>query len=65
VSDAAKDRLAALGYDPDFGARPLKRVLQREIADRLATALLAGEMGDGSTVRVDVDPSGDLVITAA
>jgi ATP-dependent Clp protease ATP-binding subunit ClpB len=65
VSDAAKDRLAALGYDPDFGARPLKRVLQREIADRLATALLAGEMGDGSTVRVDVDPSGGLVITTA
>jgi ATP-dependent Clp protease ATP-binding subunit ClpB len=65
VTDAAKDRLADLGYDPDFGARPLKRVLQREISDRLASALLAGDISDGSTVRVDVDPSGDLVVSSA
>jgi ATP-dependent Clp protease ATP-binding subunit ClpB len=64
VSDAAKGRLADLGYDPDFGARPLKRVLQREIADRLATAMLAGEISDGSAVRVDVDADGTLTIAA-
>ncbi len=64
VTDAAKARLAELGYDPDFGARPLKRVLQREIADRLATALLAGEIGDGSKVAVDVGADGELTITA-
>ena len=46
------------GYDPAFGARPLKRVIQREVADRLATALLDGEIADGATVVVDATPDG-------
>ena len=43
------------GYDPAYGARPLRRLVQREIGDRLARALLAGEVRDGDTVMVDRD----------
>ena len=53
VTDAALAQLAAAGYDPAFGARPLKRVIQREVANRLAADLLAGVIGDGDTVAVD------------
>jgi ATP-dependent Clp protease ATP-binding subunit ClpB len=53
VTDAAKVHLAEAGYDPSFGARPLKRVIQRELQDPLAMALLSGEFQDGSTIRVD------------
>ncbi|MGG5257766.1 ATP-dependent chaperone ClpB [Phycicoccus avicenniae] len=59
VTDDAKAWLARTGYDPAFGARPLRRLVQREIGDRLATALLAGDVRDGDTVGVDVDGSGD------
>jgi len=54
VTDAALAKLAAEGYDPAFGARPLKRVIQRAVADRLASALLEGAVTDGSTVTLDV-----------
>jgi len=54
VTDAALAHLAAAGYDPAFGARPLKRVIQREVADRLASALLDGAITDGDRVVVDV-----------
>jgi ATP-dependent Clp protease ATP-binding subunit ClpB len=54
VSDTARSLLATLGYDPAFGARPLKRVIQREVADRLAHAVLDGSVVDGATVKVDV-----------
>ena len=50
VTDAAKALLAHEGYDPAFGARPLKRVIQREIGDRLAVAILEGKVGEGDTV---------------
>jgi ATP-dependent Clp protease ATP-binding subunit ClpB len=53
VTDAAKALLASEGYDPAFGARPLKRVIQRAIGDVLATALLEGRFGDGDVVTVD------------
>ena len=46
--------MAAAGYDPDFGARPLRRVIQREVEDPLALALLEGRYPEGSTVTVDV-----------
>ncbi len=55
LTDAAKTRLIDLGYDPAFGARPLKRVLVRELQDPLADALLRGRFGDGDTVAVDSD----------
>ncbi len=55
VSDEAKQLLAKIGYDPAFGARPLKRVIQSEIADELAVLILDGKLADGSKVRVVVD----------
>ncbi|WP_309132767.1 hypothetical protein, partial [Brevibacterium sp.] len=54
VTDAAKDWLALEGYDPAYGARPLRRLVQREIGDRLARALLAGDVSDGDTVVIDL-----------
>lgn len=54
VTPAARLWLAEHGYDPVYGARPLRRLMQREIDDRLANLLLAGEVEDGSFVRVDV-----------
>ncbi|SFM02094.1 ATP-dependent chaperone ClpB [Streptomyces pini] len=54
VSDAALDWLAVEGNDPAYGARPLRRLVQTAIGDRLARAILAGEIRDGDTVRVDV-----------
>jgi ATP-dependent Clp protease ATP-binding subunit ClpB len=55
LDDAARDWLAEHGFDPSFGARPLKRLIQKEIGDRLALALLDGRFRDGDTVRVGVD----------
>jgi ATP-dependent Clp protease ATP-binding subunit ClpB len=58
VSDAAKDYIANAGYDPAYGARPLKRVLQRELENPLASRLLAGDYLPGDVVTVDVSDSG-------
>jgi ATP-dependent Clp protease ATP-binding subunit ClpB len=60
VSPAAREWLARRGYDPAFGARPLRRVIQRELGDRLALALLEGRFGEGATVTVDV--RGDEIV---
>ncbi|MFZ9483024.1 MAG: ATP-dependent chaperone ClpB [Ilumatobacteraceae bacterium] len=54
VTPAAMAWLAHVGYDPAFGARPLKRVIQRELADRVALQILEGHVGDGGTVTVDI-----------
>jgi ATP-dependent Clp protease ATP-binding subunit ClpB len=56
VTDSAKAWLALSGYDPAYGARPLRRLVQREIGDRLAKSILAGEISDGDTVLVDTAP---------
>ncbi|MTE19844.1 ATP-dependent chaperone ClpB [Streptomyces sp. TRM43335] len=56
VTDAALDWLAVEGNDPAYGARPLRRLVQTAIGDLLARKILAGEVRDGDTVRVDVDP---------
>jgi len=53
VSDAAREWLALTGFDPAYGARPLRRLVQREIGDQLARALLSGQIADGDTVVVD------------
>ncbi|MCR4428217.1 MAG: ATP-dependent chaperone ClpB [Caldiserica bacterium] len=53
VSDSAKELLSELGYDPSFGARPLKRTIQREILDKLALKLLEGEFQEGDTVLIE------------
>ncbi|GAA3662479.1 ATP-dependent Clp protease ATP-binding subunit [Microbacterium marinilacus] len=58
VTPDARSWLAERGYDPLFGARPLRRLIQTEIQDRLAMAILSGGVRDGDTVRVDVAPEG-------
>jgi ATP-dependent Clp protease ATP-binding subunit ClpB len=64
VTDGAKDWLADTGFDPDLGARPLRRLLQRSVEDPLALTLLKGGYNDGDTVIVDQAPDGGgLVLT--
>jgi len=58
VTPSARSWLAERGYDPIYGARPLRRLMQHEIDDKLARALLAGDIRDGDTVRVDLDGDG-------
>ncbi len=63
ITDAAKTFLGEKGYDPDYGARPLRRVIQDEVEDKLSEALLRGDFQAGNTVRVDYD-SEKIVIKA-
>ncbi len=63
VTEAAREYLAEVGYDPAFGARPLKRAIQRELQDPLALKILAGDFREGDTIRVDRGPEG-LTFTA-
>ncbi len=64
VTESAMQLLADLGFDPAFGARPLKRVIQREIGDRASMLILEGKAGDGSALTVDA-ADGQLSVTAA
>jgi ATP-dependent Clp protease ATP-binding subunit ClpB len=57
----AIDKLAAAGYDPAYGARPLKRAIQRLLQDPLATALIRGDFGEGDTIVADAGPGDELV----
>ena len=61
LSDAAREILANMGYDPQYGARPLKRVIQRDVENRIARALLDGTVRDGDTVKIDAS-NGKLVM---
>jgi ATP-dependent Clp protease ATP-binding subunit ClpB len=61
VTDGAKEWLAVTGFDPVYGARPLRRLIQSAIGDQLAKALLAGEISDGDTVVVDLDETADAL----
>ena len=63
VTDQALDLLADLGYDPQFGARPIKRVLQRELVNELSIKVISGEYDMGDTILVDADKKGKLVFT--
>jgi ATP-dependent Clp protease ATP-binding subunit ClpB len=67
VTPAARTWLSEHGYDPIYGARPLRRLMQQQIDDQLANLLLAGQVTDGSLVRVDVrtDDAGLLVQPAS
>ena len=62
VTPSARSWLAVHGYDPIYGARPLRRLMQKEIDDRLAKQLLAGNIRDGQSVRVDVASDGDSLV---
>jgi len=64
LTDDARTLLGNLGYDPTYGARPLKRVIQKQLVDRLALKILEGEFGDGDAVRVDA-ADGELVFERA
>ena len=61
LTPEAKEHLVKIGYDPSYGARPLKRVLQREIETALGKKLLTGEVHDGTTVTVGYDASRDAL----
>lgn len=65
VTPAAREWLANTGYDPAYGARPLRRLVQTEVGDQLARMLLAGQVHDGQTVRVDHTGGEHLELTAA
>ena len=62
VSEATRGWLTRMGYDPAFGARPLRRLIQREIGDRLAVLLLAGDVQDGQNVTVDINATFDGLV---
>jgi ATP-dependent Clp protease ATP-binding subunit ClpA len=65
LSDAARAYLAERGYDPTYGARPLKRLIQREVENPLAMRVLAAEVREGETVQVDRDPEAGLTFRVA
>jgi len=62
ASDTAIDKLADEGYDPDMGARPLRRVIQQKVEDPLSDALLGGEFGNGDVIIVDLNGDGDVIL---
>ena len=61
LSDRARAQLAEEGYDPVYGARPLKRLIERSIQNPLANRMLSGEIGAGDALRVDYSPGGEFV----
>lgn len=63
VTPAALERLAIDGYDPVYGARPLKRLIQRQVTDRVAMEIIEGRIGDGAKVTVDLDPEGEYAVS--
>jgi ATP-dependent Clp protease ATP-binding subunit ClpA len=65
ASEAALAKLSEKGYDPDMGARPLRRVIQLEIEDQLSDDLLGGKFEDGDTIEVDVDSEGGFYLRKA
>ena len=62
ASDAALEKLSTEGYNPEMGARPLRRVIQDKVEDSLSDAVLAHEFSDGDAVLVDVDKQGSIVL---
>lgn len=61
-TDAAVDRIADKGFNPEFGARPVKRVIQREVLNELSKAVLSGKVSAGRPVRIDVDADGNSLV---
>src|SRR5205823_4110121 len=65
LTDRAREVIAQEGFDPIYGARPLKRAIQKRIQDPLALKLLEGEVHEGDHVRIDATPAGELVFVPA
>src|SRR5205085_8970243 len=63
LTDAAKELVAREGFDPVYGARPLRRAIQKEIVQPLAMRMLQGQFVDGDNIVVDVGPDGGLTLT--
>jgi ATP-dependent Clp protease ATP-binding subunit ClpC len=63
ATPAALNSLGDEGYDPDMGARPLRRVIQLKVEDQLSDSLLSGAFVDGDHIEVDVSPDGDIILT--
>ena len=63
VTEAAKEALVKAGFDPDLGARPLRRTIERNVENELAKRVLAGEFGEGDCVVVDIDEDGEYTFT--
>ena len=64
LTDTARAALVRAGYDPQYGARPLKRAIQKKIETPLGRMLIQGSVKDGQTVKVDADSSGELKFAA-
>ncbi|MDR3136689.1 MAG: hypothetical protein LBU07_04650 [Coriobacteriales bacterium] len=64
ISPAAVERLSIDGFDPIYGARPLKRLVQRNIVDLLANAIVAGEVNEGGAASIDINDQGDYEVRA-
>ncbi len=62
VTEAFKERLVAFGYDPSYGARPLRRAISRHLEDNLAEAILAGQIRSGDTAVMDIDDDGQVQV---
>lgn len=62
MTEAALDALTDIGFDPVYGARPLKRAIQRELETSVAKGILRGDFGDGDEVTIDADENGSIVI---
>ncbi len=65
LTEGAERILSDLGYDPQFGARPMKRVLQKEVINEISKRILSGEYGPGDTILIDSDPKGLVFRTNA
>ena len=63
LKPGAREVLAERGYDPVYGARPLKRTIQKEVQNPLAMKILAGEFKEGEVVEIDVDRQGQIVFS--
>ncbi|MEZ4643923.1 MAG: hypothetical protein R3E31_14520 [Chloroflexota bacterium] len=64
ATPAARDWLAKHGYDPEFGARPLRRLIQTEVEDLLSDAVLSGKFANGDTVLVDIDSEDKVILVS-
>ena len=62
LTEAAREHLGANGFDPVLGARPLRRLIQNEVEDRMSDVLLSGEIDEGDTAIVDLDDDGNICI---
>jgi ATP-dependent Clp protease ATP-binding subunit ClpB len=62
VSPQARQHIAQAGFDPVYGARPLRRYIAREVETRIGRALLTGQIHDGATIEVELDEHGQLVV---